>query len=793
MRGNWRKSRWAFRGCLFFPVLSAGGWGVPSVICTAAGLSILLFLLCREETARQRALILPWAACLLGGIGIICCLQSVPLGGGLEMLSPRAAEVRSVTISSSGGPLSYEPYASLKGASHFFQLGGIVIIARALSLRLGLAFVLQSVVLAATLSAFVASIHQFLGLQLLYGFFAGRDGAPVGWTTFPNPNHAAGYMNLAATSTLALLWTEGNPAGRALLVLAFLGFAILSVSQGSTAGTGALIGLSLAVLLQLWLVRGGHSRHVRWCLFAVGGLAIPAVAVWIVLHPGIFHDKLYGIEAAFEAASEHAWLGVGRGSFRSVYTLYQESNYQPVFAFPENIFAQYIVEFGWGLGLLFMACLLWGLMRRTLNNREPHRATTVIGLWALLAQNLVDFSLEIPAVALAFAALFSALGRRSDREVMPSVGLAGSWRLSAGFAAMMVVPAVLAATGDLDVDINRARSAGPDEAGEVVRRHPASSALWLELAKGSEDRVFSLLAAQNALYLAPRQSAGYIAAAYALVAVGRRSQALGVLQDGWRATNGESQVLKHLVRIGAGPAEWLRGLPVADPLSGRPTVESLARLARFVARSDVLLGARLLDAVPPLEVVELEALDDLLRAAVATGRGEIAQRVGERLDAAGRIDEKLELELARLLTHEGQARDALELLGRIEGLVGQAADSRRRLLLRNLMLLEAWDEARSVAEQLPQSTQTERCDRLMLLADIEWSSGHRNEALTLVKEAIRSSPGRLDTRVVLARWLVDMGRKAEAERALEAVIRRDPAHDGARRMLEELRRGEPAH
>jgi hypothetical protein len=103
--------------------------------------------------------------------------------------------------------------------------------------------------------------------------------------------------------------------------------------------------------------------------------------------------------------ADFALTGVGRGAFDGSFAAYRSGANNAIFTHPENIVAHWLAEWGVLIGGGALLLLGWLLRPSRLGSRWSAAAAGAVGgLAALVAQNLVDFSLETPAVALLAAA-----------------------------------------------------------------------------------------------------------------------------------------------------------------------------------------------------------------------------------------------------------------------------------------------------------------------------------------------------------------------------------------------------
>lgn len=114
-----------------------------------------------------------------------------------------------------------------------------------------------------------------------------------------------------------------------------------------------------------------------------------------------------------KACEENRWLGVGYGSFEKSFRLYRDASIKSYITMAHNTYLENIFELGLLQALsLFAAIFLVALQcLRGVWLRQRNWIYPAIGFSATLlvaAHSLVDFSLQIPAVALTYALLMGA-------------------------------------------------------------------------------------------------------------------------------------------------------------------------------------------------------------------------------------------------------------------------------------------------------------------------------------------------------------------------------------------------
>ena len=295
----------------------------------------------------------------------------------------------------------------------------------------------------------IGTIYATVGLVLHFGGIEWLLNEPKTWylgdvtATFVNRNHFATFANLALLAALGLsvetvLAARGMPdlrrraaellsrlVGRRspLLVATFVLATAMLLTHSRGGLLSGLAGVATLVLLLLAATRPGWRTILGSVILAVSlgaGLVawsgattlerLDAMAGETDLQSG---TRFAANELALRAVADRPWTGHGYGGFEQVFHLYRDARFSTVFDRLHNTPLEHAVELGIpATVLLYLGPLLvTGLCLRGVFVRKRDQvyplvaaaATVCVGLHAL-----VDFSLQIPAVAVTYAALLGA-------------------------------------------------------------------------------------------------------------------------------------------------------------------------------------------------------------------------------------------------------------------------------------------------------------------------------------------------------------------------------------------------
>jgi tetratricopeptide (TPR) repeat protein len=782
---------------------SAPTWVLWPLVVLAG---LALVLACVGARRQRQSLHLPLLALPLGAGAVLCLLQLVPLPPGLlAVLSPEAAALRDFILVPLGldgpRPLSLDPPATWRElARHVAYLLTFIAAVQVCRSRRARRRLLSTLAATGAVVAALGLLHALLGLTRLYGVLSFLHARPPLVTPFGNPNHLAAFLGLSSTVALGLSLSSGSRARAA----AFLGASVLG-------GAGVLLSLSrggivffvfgllaFALLLQLRR-RAGKEGARTWrgsgtvllCLLAVlavgGYVAAERLSAELETADSVEELRRSKVELwPMMAEAARAFpLGLGRGAFEAAFPRYQTQLALHTFTHPENGVLQLATELG-VLGLVLLAVMLWGfarLLRR--EGLEAVELAVLVGVAALGLHDLFDFSLELPASAVAALVALATVARpesparsESPRGHAPLSVLAVGGVLTAVALAALVpgwhtlseaeeeLGALVAARAPL-AEV-RARGLA------LIDRHPADHALQVLLGSacvgaGPSGAAEALAFANRALFLRPLDAGAHRVAARALLVLGHRTQAFLEYRLGFEA--GDRELLWREALGRARTLEELRALTPDSPGEAVRFASELLRAGRHEEALPWLAWARERFAEAPevtglwerearlrlerRELAEAEVASaevshrapdvlssHLLRADVlgAQGRNEEALASLEALRVRFPDNAELAFTLARLQTDQGLTRRARETLHQVSPFLSNLEQRARLFSLEGASFekegyraraLESW---RSVARIQPDP------NHWFKVASLHESLHQLDAAARAVREGLRLLP-----------------------------------------------------
>jgi tetratricopeptide (TPR) repeat protein len=490
---------------------------------------------------------------------------------------------------------------------------------------------LQLLALSGVVAVVSGLAHRIFDVPRLYGLFDASGTFPG---PFINPNHAAEFYELTAFCALALAAGSEREVRWAWLGVTALeaAAALTTLSRGSF--LALLSGGSVVALLLVRramrerrledeaALRAGDEaafverlhrarpRRTGWAwvggaLLVVGlgiavAVALGATPVWdelVQTDLGGRAEKPQLWRDAWTLVQNHPW-GIGRHAFEAVYPSVKTLPLALRFQFVENLPLQILIDVGWaGAAVLVVGvALLW---RKITWRGDAVEAALIGGLTAVLAHNLVDFGLETLGMRLPFAVVAGLLvgrgygggdrrsgsgeGRRTRAYEVPRIWEA-CFLVAAAASLLFSLPAIWRDRPD-EIWTRWHETSAREErhrlAEDGARRHPTVYFLPLlssfdePLLDGAHQRSPRLASLNRALRLCPSCSAVSRTSAAVLLALGRRSQALGALRDVVREEPGQlSSVLEDATAAGFRPNE------IATLASG--SAEDLVAVANFL-------------------------------------------------------------------------------------------------------------------------------------------------------------------------------------------------------------------
>lgn len=648
---------------------------------------------------------------------VVGLVQLMPLPPALlALLSPRQEALRDFALVPLGlerwRPLAVDPPATGRALARVIALAMSFFVAvelgRVHGVRRRLLAVLTLTGVAFSVCGFA---HLLAGLEALFGVW--HFGSAVTFLTpFGNANHLAAYFLLTGTVGIGLaLKAPSRDAALGWAVAAAtcgLG-AVFSLSRGGIAtfvATWALVGVSVMVR------RGGGVRAMLpWVI--IGGTVL--VAALVGFEPVLDRletvssiDKLQATKLELwpmfvRGIAPYSFVGMGLSGFEIGISPSQTVDPTVSFTHPESFWLQWWSDLGApvALGLLIFAARRGWKLWSVVAEHDLER-TALLAVLGLGLHDLLDFSLELNAIAAAAVIVLGLLGsleqdaprRNLRRHMMPRVFVP----IATAFVLLTwALPGYLAAEHRLERAVTTNSYQGAKTLGlRLIDRHPGDWALYAAMAQGSAragNRGETLAWVNRVLTLRPLDVASHVTAARVLVRLGRLEQALGEYRLAWSA--GEGASLGEGLAVAAKLGLWERVL-----LDAPTTLEAQYNLLRGRGRPEearALIRAAL--DFPPNDAVHDEAVLLEVRHEIELGTPEAALKRFEALPDRLRSAPEVVLLQAQTLERAGRADSAVKLLN--DASLSAPSDFGVGFALADLLArLDRTVEARSVLERL---------------------------------------------------------------------------------------------
>ena len=422
-------------GLLLWAPLPLGSNRPWSWTLLAVAVGVLLLAWCGAELRRPEVRSLPvpvWlAGVLIGGALGWAWIQTVP---SVRLVHPAWTWAAEYGPGMQPRP-SVDPSAGRDAMVRLLSYVGVFWLSLALARDGGDARrLLRAIVTIVVAYALWGLFRYFAGIEHLFWHIW----SPSLTSTFVNRNHAATYLSIGAVIAFALLWErlrwylakhrgeagvaavgelmERNP----LLVLATLCLVLASLLTGSR---GGLLGLGFGMTTVLCLAFAGAGIGARARAIMVGivvlvGLGLLRLGGHVTLERLAQVDQEMTLAGAnrltlwqncLDLIRERPLTGHGYGTFEQLFHLTRDASFERVWHTAHNTYLEHAVELGlpatlalYGGMLLLVGHCACGVFRR---RRDQVLPTAAVGVSAVVASHaLVDFSLQIPAVAITYAA-----------------------------------------------------------------------------------------------------------------------------------------------------------------------------------------------------------------------------------------------------------------------------------------------------------------------------------------------------------------------------------------------------
>jgi hypothetical protein len=603
------------------------------------------------------------------------------------------------------------------GATELQAVIGVAIVSAFVSARLlerrHPGTVARAAVVSVALIGLSGLVHEILGADAVYGSYVPRFTNSRLLSPIMNNNHMSGFLMMGALVAIGLA-VDGRDRRTRALWLCVAAFCALLVPW--VLSRGAIGALVFGIGFWIWALRRRDvARGRRGSASALAVAAIIGAAIFFALEPLLrrfeqqdFSKLRMALEGLRLLDGPAWWLGVGRGAFSSAFAAMEGSRLR--ITHPENILVQWSTEWGMPVAALLVLVVLAALGRRFRSLQTASSLGLFVGLVALTLQNLVDFSLEIPAIAVVASASLGALmapklnGASSDARPAKGILLVLGAALLSVF--VFLAPRVVGSDTQSQADrLTRAMQAGDDGAFQqtltkALEQHPTEPIFPLlagaHAMRRGDPKVLRWLSI--AMIEAPGWGSPHVLAAEWLERTGRPDQALLELREAERRTpgaglrllceilpkRGDLEVLERAAPDPADPSfydramrcggldETFREATDARILSLEPThpLAAAREARRLTARDQSAQGIGLLEGALAVHPKNVRLWEALAATHLAAGSPAHALSVLDQAVERGIDADQVLTTRARIFAALRDREAMLATLSRLRGLAG---------------------------------------------------------------------------------------------------------------------------
>lgn len=390
-----------------------------------------------------------WPLAFLAAIAVVGAIQLLPLGQAVVgWLSPASAGVWA-DATSTLAPFERAPLSPrISIAPTDTRVTALLALAYvALFYACGTTFRNR----ASRRAMFVALVGSAFGQTIYAGFRATTDRASG---SFVNPNHLAGYLEIAlAAAFAAIVFATRSGGDRAQfekdpldklyrrwvpVAWAAIAWAVIAIGIAITRSRGGILMAAIATLVMFTIaVLHGRSRYRRAIAAAegiavAGGLAIVAMTTgtWPLLRfltsdprDAESDMRVHLWRLSIDAWKEFPILGSGLGSFREAFRRVQPEEMNALVEQAHNDGLQLLVTGGLVGFLLAATALVWLLVlfaRAFVRQKHREEAAWALAgfgaLLSLLLHGLVEFNFSIPAIPATLSMTLGCAWAAASRE-----------------------------------------------------------------------------------------------------------------------------------------------------------------------------------------------------------------------------------------------------------------------------------------------------------------------------------------------------------------------------------------
>ncbi len=419
--------------------------GTPRFVIVSASLIswFTLFLTIAAFYKEKKRIKIPTVSLFFLAVILFTLFQTIPLPHSiLKIISPKAYDLRQFVIPPflhSWWPISLEPRLTL---IEFCKLSGywaLLITVVNMFHNESYKKFLRVIFISGCIVAFIGVFQKAIGATKIFGHYSLRQDDYVIFSTFFNANHLAGFLTLTLAAGFAVVVTSQNLGQK---LFAYLGLFLTGLVIFLTFSRGGMIGffiigytfIFLYILSQRKTKPGINTEKPLYLvigLFSITTIIILLTLIQIsdevlpflrqgfsdkeIIESSLSTEKIKALFSFSKSIFDYPLVGIGKGSFPAVYGQYLDSTFSfntrsSIAVYVENSFIQPFIDYGIILPSVFLIVFIITAVKILKNrNKHPFFLACLAAIIGIFSHDLVDFSLEMPAIATTTLIIFAIL------------------------------------------------------------------------------------------------------------------------------------------------------------------------------------------------------------------------------------------------------------------------------------------------------------------------------------------------------------------------------------------------
>lgn len=343
---------------------------------------------------------------------IITIVQLIPLPlGVIRLISPKEYELLSAingVYNNIISPirfytLSIEPYINLEYLLRIIVLFFVFLIASQREFTESM-ILLKAIALSAAIIVLYGFIEGLLNFSTFFSYNIHLTNEGILPSVFKNTNHQAGFLGIAAFSSMALYYSVHYRYEK----IFYLFCSILSaIGVFITLSRGGIVAFVASLIFLVSLMNRDRFNIKRSYLLYAGIIIAISTAFYLAYQEIISelstltdaermqNEKYRLVLNSLGLFKDFLIVGVGKGGFETIFNVYREDNSFVSFSQMENQLFQQLADYGVLYFVIVLVVIIWFAYLFLKYPLSTKTALLVTGIFYILLQNLVDFNLEI--------------------------------------------------------------------------------------------------------------------------------------------------------------------------------------------------------------------------------------------------------------------------------------------------------------------------------------------------------------------------------------------------------------